>query len=170
MNLSHFFTCFYLRPNLYFYLKIDSYENRVVCRMESDNNWHRGKIIGVKKSEAVLNYLVTFNYYRNEKNRWANANELLDDAICGDPWNETFGYGIIFLDRRSYYEFGEMTAAQIKRLIIVRPCAICQKFFRFIDAHEKQVHGLRKKETGRLVTFNDIPQVRIIPNLSDGND
>lgn len=133
--------------------------------MESDNNWHRGKIIDVKKisgdSSNVSKYLVTFNFYREDKNRWACANELLDDAICGDPRHETIGYGLIFLDRRSYYGFGEMKPSQIKRLIIVRPCSICQKFYRFIEEHEK-------KEKRRKVQFNDTPQIRIIPNL-DGD-
>lgn len=142
-------------------------EDRVVCRMESDGNWHRGKVIAIRKPYAGPEYLITFNFHRIEKNRWANANELLDDAICGDPRNETIGYGIIFLDRESYYGFGEMTTAQIKRLIIVRQCKICRKFFRFIDVHEKKAHGLRKKETDRKVIFNDLPEIHVIPNLNE---
>lgn len=155
-----------------FFIQKDAYriEDRVVCRMESDNHWHRGKIIEVKKTNAdssdALIYLVTFNFYRKDKNRWANANELLDDAICGDPRNETIGYGILFLDRRSYYGFGTMKAAQIRRLIIVRQCSTCQKFFRFIEVHEKQEHGLGKRNNGRKVKFIDIPQIQMIPNLN----
>lgn len=144
-------------------------EDRVVCRMEFDNNWHRGKIIDVERTDAGSTYLVTFNFYRDDKNRWANANELLDDAICGDPRYETIGFGIIFLDRRSYYGFGEMTSAEIKRLVIVRQCTICQKFFRFVDVHEKQEHGLKKKENAHQVKFNDFVQVRTIPNQNDDN-
>lgn len=136
--------------------------------MESDNNWHRGKIIDVERTAAGSAYLITFNFHRDDKNRWANANELLDDdAICGDPRNKTIGYGIVFLDRRSYYGFGKMRSAEIKRLIIVRQCTICKKFFRFIDAHEKQEHGLKKKQKAHQVKFNEVIQVRMIPNLCE---
>lgn len=144
-------------------------EDHVVCRMGFDNNWHRGKIVDVARTDAGSTYLITFNCYQDDKNRWANATELLDDAICGDPRNETVGHGIIFLDRQSYYGFGEMASAQIKCLIIVRQCTICQKFFRFVDVHEKQEHGLKKTRNALQVKFNDCTQVRIIPNLDDDN-
>lgn len=139
--------------------------------MESDSNWHRGKIIDIDKTDGdssdALKYLITFNFHRDNKNQLAHANELLDDAICGDPKSETVGYGIVFLDRRSYYSFGKMTTAQIKRLIIVRQCTICQKFYRFIDAHEKQAHGIGQMNKGRKVQFNDVPQIRVIAD-NDG--
>lgn len=144
-------------------------EDRVVCRMESDNNWHRGKIMDVERTDAGSAYIVTFNFYRDDKNRWANANELLDDAICDDPRNETFGFGFVFLDRRSYYGFGNMKSADIKRLIIVRQCTVCQKFFRFVDTHEKRKHGLKKKEKAQQVSFDDTTQVQMLPDLSNEN-
>lgn len=141
--------------------------------MKSDNNWHRGNIIDIDKingdSPDALKYLITFNFHRDDKNRWAYANELLDDAIFGDPKSVTIGYGIIFLDRRSHYGFGKMKAAQTRRLIIVRQCTICQKFFRFIDVHEKRVHGFGKMKKGRKVTFNDVPQIQIISDQDDEN-
>lgn len=138
--------------------------------MESDNNWHRGKIIDIDKTDGDspdnLKYLITFNFYPANDDRWAFANELLDDTICGDQISETIGYGIIFLDRRSFYNFGEMKSAQIKRLIVVRQCMLCQKFFRFIDAHEKREHGLGQRKKRRNVEFNDAPQIRV----TDEND
>lgn len=146
-------------------------EDRVVCRMESNNNWHRGRIIDIDMTNGcspnVHKYLITFNFHRHDKNRWAFADELLDDVICGDPRSETIGYGIIFMDRRSYFGFGKMKSAQIKRLIIMRQCKCCQKFFRFIEVHEKQQHGLRKRKIGRKVKFNVVPQIHMIPNSND---
>lgn len=155
--------------NVFIFRKEASYEkdDRVVCRMELDNHWHRGKIINVERTDAGSAYLVTFDFHRDDKNRWANANELLDDAICGDTRNGTIGYGIIFLDRRSYRGFGEMKSAEMKRLIIVRQCTICQQFFRFVDTHEKQKHGLKKREKAQKVRFSDTIQVRMIPNFCD---
>lgn len=143
--------------------------NRVVCRMESDNNWHRGRIIDINKDSAdskldAIRYLVTFNFQRDDKNRWVHADELLDDVLCGDSMRETKGYGIIFLDRQSYYRFGKMKSADIRSLIIMRQCKICQKMFRFIEAHEKEC-GFGKRKKGLKVKFNEVIQIRTIPNL-----
>lgn len=157
---------------VYFYTKAAYLVgDHVVCRMESDSNWHRGKIIEIDRTNGsspdAFKYFITFNFHREDKNHWANANELVDDAICGDPKTMTIGYGIIFSDRRSHYGFGKMKAPQIRRLIIMRQCTICQKFFRFIDVHEKREHGFGQTKRGRNVTFNDVLQIKTI---SDEND
>ena len=124
--------------------------------MESSNHWHRGRIIGIDEciddASDTLQYLVAFNFYSNDRNQWVFANELLDDAICGDPRNETIGYGILFLDRKSYFGFGQMESAQLKRLIIMRHCKICRRFFRFIEATLIFLSGVGKKSCTKIMS------------------
>lgn len=137
--------------------------------MQADSKWwHRGKILKIRNiKSSPLRYLVKFNFYQDDKNRWVDAHELLDDGICGDPISQTKGYGIILLDRRSYYPFGNMAPAQIKRLIIMRHCKDCQKFFRFIEVHEKE-HGVGKCKKNLRVKFDEILKIQLIPKLDDG--
>lgn len=119
------------------------------------------EIIKIDASSDPLRYLVKFNFYKDDRNFWAVANELLDDVLCGDRKRDTLGYGIIFLDRHSVYAFGSMESAKIKRLIIMRQCKKCQKFFRFIQLHERKEHELGKKKNELKVKFNDTPQIHI---------